>query len=47
MEAAEVWRDKTAAENEGRDAGIDLDSEEDVVVWKDNTAEVGGPGGGF
>jgi hypothetical protein len=44
VEVAEVWRDKTAAETEGRDAGIYLDSEEVVVVWKDNTAEVGGLG---
>jgi hypothetical protein len=27
-----------AAETEGRDAGIDLGSEEVVVVWKENTA---------
>ena len=46
-EVAGVWRDKTAAETEGRDAGIDLDSEEVVVVWKGNTAGVGSHGGGL
>jgi hypothetical protein len=44
VEAAEVWRDKTAAENEGRDAGIDLDSEGVGVVWRDNTEEEVAPG---
>ena len=42
-----VWRDNTAAETEGGDAGISLDSEEVGVVWGDNTEEKGAPGGGF